>query len=75
MTAVDTNILVYAHRAELPLLGAARARLSELAGSPARWGIPVFCEGEFMRVITHPRLFNPPHSAEEACEAAARVLS
>ncbi len=75
MTAVDTNILVYAHRAELPLHAAARARLTELAESPARWGIPVFCVGEFMRVVTHPRLFNPPHSAEEACEAVARLLS
>ena len=28
-----------------------------------------------MRVVTHPTLFNPPHSAEEACEAVARLLS
>jgi toxin-antitoxin system PIN domain toxin len=73
--AVDTNILVYAHREELPQHGRARARLIELAEGPARWAIPVFCLGEFLRVVTHPRLFEPPFEIAEACEALGRVLS
>lgn len=75
MIAVDTNVLVYAHRAELPLHAAAHSRMVELAESPARWAIPVFCLGEFIRVITHRKLFSPPHSAGEACEALARLLA
>ena len=75
MIAVDTNVLVYAHRAELPLHEAARSRLVALAESPARWAIPVFCLGEFIRVITHHKLFSPPHSASEACEAMTRLLA
>lgn len=75
MTAVDTNVLVYAHRAELPQHEAAASRLVALGESPARWAIPVFCLGEFVRVITPPKLFNPPHSAGEACEALARLLA
>ena len=35
----------------------------------------VFCLGEFLRLITHRRLFDPPHSAAEACEALARLLA
>ena len=31
--------------------------------------------GEFVRVITHPRLFDPPYSADEACEALSRLLA
>ena len=46
-----------------------------LAESPSRWAIPVFCIGEFVRVITHPRLFHAPHTAEEACEALSRPLA
>jgi len=75
LIAVDTNVLVYAHRAELPRHQAALDRLIALAESPARWAIPVFCLGEFIRVITHPKLFNPPHSAEEACQTMARLLA
>lgn len=74
MIAVDTNVLVYAHREELPQHRPARRRLVELAESPARWAIPVFCLGEFLRVVTHPRLFHPPFEIGEACEALDRVL-
>lgn len=74
MIAVDTNILVYAHRVELPKHAAAKARLVQLAEGAAAWAIPVFCVGEFLRVITHPRLFHPPHTAAEACAAIAHLL-
>lgn len=35
----------------------------------------MFCLGEFLRVFTHPRLVDPPHSTKEACDALARFLS
>ena len=74
MIAVDTNILVYAHREELPRHRVARTRLTKLAEGEALWGIPVFCVTEFVRVVTHPRLFNPPYGADEACRAVDRLL-
>ena len=74
MIAVDTNILVYAHREELPQHSDARARVTGLAESDTPWGIPVFCIGEFVRVITHPKLFDPPYTSDEACEAVDRLL-
>ena len=75
MIAVDTNVLVYAHRPQSPKHVAARSCLTALAGSQFHWAIPVFCIGEFMRVVTHPRLFDSPHSAAEACEAVSRLLA
>jgi toxin-antitoxin system PIN domain toxin len=72
--AVDTNILVYAHREELPQHAAALGRLTALAEGEVPWAIPVFCLGEFVRVVTHPRLFDPPHTIDEACAALGRVL-
>jgi toxin-antitoxin system PIN domain toxin len=72
--AVDTNILVYAHREELPQHRSARAEITKLAEGHAPWGIPVFCIGEFIRVVTHPKLFDPPYTGAEACEAMANVL-
>ena len=75
MIAVDTNVLIHAHRKESPKHRAALGRLEALAGSGEAWGIPVFCLGEFLRLVTHRRLFDPPHSAAEACEALARLLA
>ena len=75
MTAVDTTVLVYAHREELAQHRQARTRLTALAEGAERWSIPIFCLGEFLRVITHPRVFDPPFTAEEACEAVERILA
>jgi toxin-antitoxin system PIN domain toxin len=74
MIAVDTNILVYAHREEFPLHEPALNRLVQLAEGPDAWALPVFCVGEFLRVVTHPRLFNPPSALSEATEAVEELL-
>ena len=66
MIAVDTNVLIHAHRGESAWHEAARARLVGLAEGPARWGLLVFCVAEFMRVVTHGRVFNPPSSVSQA---------
>lgn len=75
MIAVDTNVLLHAHRAELPKHAEAKALLTELAEGEAPWGLPVFVIGEFLRVITHTRVFDPPHSVEEAIAAMENLLA
>jgi toxin-antitoxin system PIN domain toxin len=72
--ALDTNILVYAHRGELPQHEAARRRVVALAEGDQLWGIPVFCIGELVRVLTHPKLFDPPFTSAEARKAIERIL-
>jgi uncharacterized protein len=64
--AVDTNILVYAHRFESPFNQAAFERLTELANGTAAWAIPWPCLHEFLGVVTNPRAFVPPTSLEGA---------
>lgn len=60
MIAVDTNLLVYAHRRDLPLHQEARDRLSELARGVGAWAIPWPCVAEFLAVVTNPRIFVKP---------------
>jgi toxin-antitoxin system PIN domain toxin len=60
MIAVDTNILVYAHREDGPFHQAATTCLSSLAESNASWAIPWPCLHEFLAIVTHPRIFDPP---------------
>ncbi|MFW6200079.1 MAG: TA system VapC family ribonuclease toxin [Gemmatimonadota bacterium] len=74
MIAVDTNILVYAHREESRKHRAARVRLEELATGSAQWGLPVYCIHEFVRIVTHPRVFYPPTSLDEALAALDALL-
>ncbi len=74
MIAVDTNILVYAHREELDQHAQALARLGGLAEGDEPWGLPIFCASEFVRVVTHARLFDPPSSLDQALAGLDRLL-
>jgi toxin-antitoxin system PIN domain toxin len=58
--AVDTNILVYAHREEMPLYDAAEACVRRLAEASAAWAIAWPCVHEFLAVVTNPRIFRTP---------------
>jgi toxin-antitoxin system PIN domain toxin len=58
--AVDTNLLVYAHREDSEWHDRAIERVAELAEGKARWAIPWPCIHEFLAIVTHPRIFAPP---------------
>jgi hypothetical protein len=60
MIAVDTNILVYARRTGTPFHRPARRLLEELAQGDRPWALAWPCIYEFLRVVTHPRVFDPP---------------
>lgn len=60
MIAVDTNILVYAHRRDSSWHDAASACVKELAEGSAPWMIPQPCLHEFLAIVTHPRIYSPP---------------
>lgn len=66
MIAVDTNILVYSHRAESPWFRAANRCMTELAQGPAPWVLPWQCLHEFLSVITNPRIWRTPTPLETA---------
>ncbi len=66
MIAVDTNILVYAHRSDTEMHNAAAQTLRQLAESPNNWAIPWPCIHEFIAIVTHPRIFDPPSTPDEA---------
>jgi len=66
--AVDTNILVYAHREDSPFHAIAAQQLAGLAEGDAQWAIPWPCVHEFLAVVTHPRIYNPPTPAALALD-------
>jgi uncharacterized protein len=74
LIAVDTNVLVAAHRSELSRHKAARTALKGLTEGPEPWGVPVFCLAEFLRVVTHPRVLDPPTRIEGALQFISDLL-
>ena len=75
MIAIDTNVQIHAHREEMPLHDAALGLLRKLAEGGNPWGIPVPCLAEFVRVVTHPRVFAPPSDLSIAFEFLERLLA
>ncbi len=73
MIAIDTNVLVYAHRAETTLHNRALDRLTNLCENNQPWALPVPCLSEFFRVVTHPKVFNPPSTLADALDFARAV--
>lgn len=60
MIAVDTNILVYAHREDSDWHEPATGAVRELAEGLSAWAIPWPCLHEFLAITTHPRIFRTP---------------
>lgn len=68
MIAIDSNILVYAHREDSPWHDAAYACMVETAQGRAPWAIPWPCIHEFLAIVTHARIFAPPTPLEIALD-------
>lgn len=66
MFVVDTNILVYAAERNFPEHEGCRRLLLEWQGQAGAWYSTWGILYEFLRVVTHPRVFRSPWSAEAA---------
>lgn len=71
MIAVDTNLLVYAHREDSEWHREALRVLKRLAEGADRWAIPRPCIHEFLAIVTHSRIYEPPTPLPIAIEAAS----
>lgn len=60
MIALDTNLLVYAHRVDNPFHVAAAPLVGQLAAGRAAWAIPWPCLHEFYSIATNPRIHPVP---------------
>ncbi len=74
MIAVDTNLMVYAHRRDSPWFESASAVVKDLAEGKRAWAIPWPCVHEFLAVVTHPRIYDPPTPMNAALEQVAAWL-
>jgi len=73
--ALDTNVLVYAEITTSRHHARAREVLAECAEGGEAWAIPWPCVYEFLRVVTHPRVFHPPVPLDVALADVGAVLA
>jgi len=58
--ALDTNLLVYAHREDSRWHEAAFRMVSQIAEGRGAWAVPWPCIHEFLAIVTHPCIYRPP---------------
>ncbi|MDP2832033.1 MAG: type II toxin-antitoxin system VapC family toxin [Pseudomonadota bacterium] len=66
MLLCDVNILVYAHREDAPNHAAHRRWLEELINSDETFAVSELVLSGFLRIVTHPKIFDPPSPLEDA---------
>lgn len=66
MIAVDTNILVYAHRKDSDRYQEASRVIKELSESKNSWFIPWPVIHEFFAIVTHPKIYRPASTKIQA---------
>lgn len=73
MTAVDTNVLVYAHRREVREHTAAKDIVTGLVEDGAAWAIPWPCLYEFFSIVTNASIWIKAASSPD--EAARQIAA
>ena len=73
MILPDVNVLVYAHREDSPNHRAYREWLEAAINSAQAYGTADIVLSGFLRVVTHPRVFDRPSGLEQALGFVADV--
>jgi toxin-antitoxin system PIN domain toxin len=74
MILLDVNVLVYAFREDSPEHTAYATWLSEQINSSAPYGYSEIVLSGFLRIVTHPRIYNPPSRIEKALLFAQQLI-
>lgn len=68
MLCVDVNVLVYAHRADVPHHDRYAGWLDRARRGKEAFGVPSLCLSGFLRVVTHPKVFRDPTPVQVALD-------
>jgi len=73
MILIDVNVLVYAHRADSPHHSALKPWMENIINGDQAYGISDVVMSGFLRIVTHPAIFNPPSTMKNALEYCNEV--
>ena len=75
MIALETNILVFAHRGDMAFHAESSALLNGLANGAQRWAIPWPCIHEFVGVVTNARIYTHPTPLPIALDSVHALIA
>lgn len=73
MYLCDVNIFVYAHREDAPNHAVYLAWLENLLNADETFAVSELVLSGFLRIVTHPKIFNPPSSLADALAFASTI--
>lgn len=74
MIAIDTNLLVYAHREDSPFHTACLGAIRPIVEGRVPWGLPWPCVHEVFSIVTHPKIYRPPSPPSKALAFLTSLL-
>ena len=75
MLLPDVNVLVYAFRPDAPRHEDYAAYVQAMARSESAFGLSDLVCNDFIRIVTHPKIFTPPAAAAEALESGSQWVT
>lgn len=75
MVLIDVNVLVYAHRSDATGHEAFRTWVENVVNGDQAYGISDLVLSGFLRIVTHPRVFDPPSPIAKALDFADEIRS
>ena len=73
MVLADVNVLVYAHREDVPRHHEYLRWLDDVQNSDSAFGVSDLVLSGFLRIVTHPRVFRDPTPLDRALDFAAAI--
>ena len=73
MILPDVNVLIYAHREECERHGEYKTWLEGVLGGSSSFGISDLVLSGCLRILTHPRIFDPPTPGPRALAFASQL--
>lgn len=75
MKLLDVNLLVYAHREDAPDHARYHEWLMQALAGDVGVAVSELVLSGFLRIVTHPKIFNPPSSLDAACAFTQELRS
>jgi toxin-antitoxin system PIN domain toxin len=73
MILMDVNVLVYAHRADSVHHAPMKKWVEDVINGDQAYGISDLALSGFLRIVTHPAVFDPPSPLEDALQFCAEI--
>jgi len=73
MLLLDVNVWVYAHREDTSKHNQFKSFVENLLNNNSPYGVSTLIMSGFLRVVTHPKVFDPPTPIEVALQFADKI--